>query len=286
MSGQDLTPDAGCLPKAAESWNSRKREYLRQWARNYRKQGKAKAAQDKYYKENREQRLASMRAYAVVNKDRKRQYMKLYRKRSRINQRQLKHYDISPSAAVLQRRLEGRQASHRRWRNKNLAYSRQLSSIYAKTPKAKLARELYRKANKDKVHAWQKRWRERNRSKIQAQSRRRQVMRRQMLKSARTDKWVDHVIASWKAMPTFICYYCDREFDRSQLHIDHIIPLARRGSHTIDNICTSCPPCNLSKHDRLGTLPVWCWPFSFRETQTLFAAEHDATRPRSPRAEW
>jgi 5-methylcytosine-specific restriction endonuclease McrA len=29
--------------------------------------------------------------------------------------------------------------------------------------------------------------------------------------------------------------------------LDHIIPLARGGGHTIDNIQFLCPPCNLSK---------------------------------------
>jgi 5-methylcytosine-specific restriction endonuclease McrA len=46
------------------------------------------------------------------------------------------------------------------------------------------------------------------------------------------------------------CYWCDIEIVR-QYHIDHIIPLSRKGTHTLNNLCISCVSCNLSKNNKL-----------------------------------
>lgn len=42
------------------------------------------------------------------------------------------------------------------------------------------------------------------------------------------------------------CAYCLKPFQR--LTMDHIVPLARGGSHTADNIVPSCHRCNSAKH--------------------------------------
>jgi 5-methylcytosine-specific restriction endonuclease McrA len=36
-----------------------------------------------------------------------------------------------------------------------------------------------------------------------------------------------------------------------EMHLDHIVPLARGGSHSWNNVQTGCPPCNCAKQDRL-----------------------------------
>lgn len=43
------------------------------------------------------------------------------------------------------------------------------------------------------------------------------------------------------------CYYCGTPFINSDFHVDHIIPLAKGGTNTDDNIQLLCPRCNLSK---------------------------------------
>jgi len=42
------------------------------------------------------------------------------------------------------------------------------------------------------------------------------------------------------------CYYCGQ---KSKLTIDHVVPLASGGSHTLDNIVFACHGCNSEKRD-------------------------------------
>jgi hypothetical protein len=49
----------------------------------------------------------------------------------------------------------------------------------------------------------------------------------------------------------FRCRYCGAEPDDGALHVDHIIPVAEGGATTIDNLITSCEPCNSGKGRRI-----------------------------------
>ncbi len=42
------------------------------------------------------------------------------------------------------------------------------------------------------------------------------------------------------------CFYCKKKL--KQHHVEHKIPISRGGTHSKDNICLSCPRCNLTKH--------------------------------------
>jgi len=41
------------------------------------------------------------------------------------------------------------------------------------------------------------------------------------------------------------CAYCFGSFDSTGYHVEHIIPLCVGGTNKIDNLCLSCPKCNL-----------------------------------------
>lgn len=54
----------------------------------------------------------------------------------------------------------------------------------------------------------------------------------------------------------FRCAYCGRgEAEGVKLHIDHLVPVARGGPTSIDNLVTACQDCNLGKSasDLIGT---------------------------------
>lgn len=47
------------------------------------------------------------------------------------------------------------------------------------------------------------------------------------------------------------CQYCNKKVQSSDWHLDHVYPVSLGGKHTRDNVCVSCPMCNLSKHNKV-----------------------------------
>lgn len=54
-------------------------------------------------------------------------------------------------------------------------------------------------------------------------------------------------VKQWADNQQKICYWCNVEC-KSEYHIDHYVPLAKGGTHTIDNLVIACPKCNLTKN--------------------------------------
>lgn len=46
-----------------------------------------------------------------------------------------------------------------------------------------------------------------------------------------------------------VCYWCNTLLKDKKVHIDHYVPLAKGGEHTLSNLVVSCSKCNLSKKD-------------------------------------
>lgn len=44
-----------------------------------------------------------------------------------------------------------------------------------------------------------------------------------------------------------LCYYCGQKFAYSELTMDHVLPLARGGRSTRDNLVPCCKECNTLK---------------------------------------
>lgn len=51
------------------------------------------------------------------------------------------------------------------------------------------------------------------------------------------------------------CAYCDKDI-RTNFTIDHVTPLSKGGTHTINNVVPCCKPCNSRKKDRPPLRPV------------------------------
>jgi 5-methylcytosine-specific restriction endonuclease McrA len=52
----------------------------------------------------------------------------------------------------------------------------------------------------------------------------------------------------WRTKVMVCCFWCRAMIRPRKAHTDHIIPLAKGGSHAVGNLCISCAPCNLSKN--------------------------------------
>lgn len=67
----------------------------------------------------------------------------------------------------------------------------------------------------------------------------------------------------------FQCVYCGAHPPSVVLQIDHIHPVAEGGSNEIDNLITSCQPCNLGKGAKLlSNVPI-----SLKEKASLIAEQ-------------
>lgn len=127
----------------------------------------------------------------------------------------------------------------------------------------KANQKKWRKENSERANASYKRWRERNPEK-----------RKEMLLAwerknpdSAAERWRKRRALKKKAMgwmPPFpegilfgeqdgLCLYCSANLEQSGWHMDHKIPLSRGGKHDWNNVCLSCPNCNLVKHRKTAT---------------------------------
>jgi len=62
----------------------------------------------------------------------------------------------------------------------------------------------------------------------------------------------------------------DQSLQGATFHVEHILPAARGGPTTLDNLAWSCPQCNLRKSDRIEAVDPECG-----ESLPLFHPRHD-----------
>ena len=75
----------------------------------------------------------------------------------------------------------------------------------------------------------------------------------------------------------FVCQYCGSHPPSVILHVDHIDPVANGGKNNIDNLVTSCEPCNLGK----GAALLSSIPKTLKEKATEVAEREDQLRAYS-----
>jgi hypothetical protein len=172
---------------------------------------------------------------------------------------------------------EEAKATARRWREANLEKikkyrmaNRHKDREYrdANREKCKLACRKYRVFNPEKAKASEKKWREANREKVNERSKRwakrnpekiaARVNIRRAIKigaSIGDPKTIAKWEKSWRFKKSAICYWCSERVSTKTCHMDHINPLSRGGSHSIENLCISCQPCNNKKY--VSDLKTW-----------------------------
>lgn len=162
-------------------------------------------------------RLESERKYRAAN-------------REKINAARRARYHADPERAKAEA-AEWKRANAERVREYKRAY-------YAAHPEEYAAKVAWREANRDKQRAANKKWRNSNRE------------------SLKIDRWRrrakgEITVADLRAMRDTcdgICAYCLQRCDA--LSIDHVVPLARGGTHSIDNLVHACLACNSRKWAR------------------------------------
>lgn len=62
---------------------------------------------------------------------------------------------------------------------------------------------------------------------------------------------VSQFYRSVRSKRNVFCYYCGSIIAGKMAHIDHVIAVAKGGKHSVENLCTACPPCNQKKAAKL-----------------------------------
>lgn len=104
---------------------------------------------------------------------------------------------------------------------------------YRKTEHAKNIVKEWAKNNPDKIRNYNRTQRARRKFAIQASE------------SATTQE-----VKAWIDAQSPVCSYCAIELSSDQIQLDHVIPLSKGGSHTMDNFAISCKSCNCSKGNK------------------------------------
>lgn len=187
------------------------------------------------YWNNPEPRKLSAKRYRAENKDYYREYNLEYRDKNR------------------DRLLE----NEKKWRQENTERHRENSRRWAME-------------NPDKVREIYRRWSANNADKESE----RLSLRRALERSASADRGIS--VSSLRDLHGDQCAYCTAVmiFDRShesrynplKATIDHVVPLARSGDHTWENVALACLRCNTSKGDKL--INEWRGYAGHRENRT------------------
>lgn len=192
-----------------------RKAYFAAWHQRNRDRRNAEARAK--YRQNPGQKIAATKAYAESHPALRKQIQVNYRARNE----------------------EKCRARVRQWRLDNLESQRE---------RERLKSRKFFKENREKVLAQNRAWAKANRDKISARDARRKALK----KGATLGD--PAVIAHWKTlirkMKFVRCHWCGTKIGGRKVHFDHVVALANGGAESIENLCASCPECNLSKQDK------------------------------------
>lgn len=197
----------------------------------------------KYAAEHREQRRKAYKEWVSRNRQYRQQYTREWRKShpEAVRETQKKAYS---------KHIEKRRAHNKEYRIQHREeINAKLKEYYRRTYALKREWLLQQTKEYSKAHPEIRRkcyrnWVKKNPHYHSTKS----AERRIKLLALPTDDAASTVIKNAKAKKTFVCYYCKKRFPRSKMHIDHIVPVSKNGTHTADNLCISCKTCNLCKN--------------------------------------
>lgn len=188
-----------------------------------------------------------MKSSVELRKRRKRDYMKVYLKG---------YYQKNKEKAALawkaryQEKKESIKRNIARWRTDNPSKVQAMRKRQA--PKSNARRKAWAKKNAEHLKAYLRDYKARNAAAILYQN---QVRRALKAKATVNLASLKRFVKEAKARAFSVCYYCGADVKPDAIHFDHIIPLSKGGCHSVENLCISCSPCNLSKADKM--LGVW-----------------------------
>lgn len=189
----------------------------------------------------------------------KKEYMKLYRERN-------KEKILAQAREYKETHKEQVKAKQKEYSITQADKIKEYRHNYIRTPEYKELRKLhdkkYYEANKDKLtekmHEYYKanresmleksrEWKRENPRKVRFMNLKRLLFLKDACVVGEEVRYED--ILTLLAKQDHKCFYCGKDLD--VYHVDHYIPLSKGGKHIVENLRISCPPCNLSKWNKM-----------------------------------
>lgn len=212
-----------------------------------------------WYYANKERALAACKANRIKNKQRYSDYFKKYQSENREKLKAYKAEYFAKNKALISKKYKANYESNRKAiLEKNRAYraanpEKQRAFYRANKEKIKVRHKAWLEANKKRVAKSRKAYNAANPDKVRAYCQR----RRAISKGATTGNPAP-ILAwekKWRRKASVTCYWCRSKISGKNGHADHIQPLSKGGAHSIENLCISCAPCNMSKG--AASLDAW-----------------------------
>lgn len=169
---------------------------------------------NKYYMSHRDERLAYQKSRYAMNAEALREYQRQYRKKNVESEK------VKDKA--------------RRTRNSERNRTRERERYAKRT-----------KSENDRLLAMRKEWRDKNKQKIRERWLRRRARK---LNAGREMIDLNEILKQSRGL----CGICGHPLDLFGIEFDHIIPLARGGSHTRENLQAAHSRCNRAKGAKVG----------------------------------
>jgi len=115
--------------------------------------------------------------------------------------------------------------------------------------KLKAYRKIYRSKNREKLNAASRKWLRTEAGKL-AIARHNHVRRCRKLGLQSNNLGIAEWMRQVRQNPFMRCHWCGTKVSGRRIHFDHVIALSNGGSHAIGNLCAACPDCNRSKSSR------------------------------------
>lgn len=229
-------------------WEEKNKDRVIERVKTYRANNKEKKAHtDRLYREkNRVILLEKKRQYAAANKDKIAVRSRLYYEanKEQVNSRNKEYYEANK---------ERISEYYRQWRETNqdriVSYGKQYY-IFNRDKILKYV-EQYQGVNRDKTTGYKVKYSRTLKGRIA--SRIGNNIRRARLRN-NGGKHTAQDILNLFDQQSGKCPYCQVELSltkRNSFHVDHVVPLSKGGSNSVENLQLTCPQCNLSKSDKL-----------------------------------
>lgn len=199
----------------------------------------------RYYQSNRERVLTRLRHYRKENPEKESERNRRYRESNRDK-------FLATMRRWYWKNPEARRRVAREWREANPEKTKEFGRIYYRDNRERLLKRahLHYRQNRERYAEMARRWRKENPNKVRFYRRRREALERGA-DGSHTLKEVESLYGQQQGK----CFHCGADISNGY-HVDHWMPLSRGGSDYIKNIRLLCPPCNLSKNNKLPS--EWC----------------------------